>query len=83
MFKHVLVAAAAGALTLLTVALVLGRKKPDTTQKGLDGQEENDRRRAAATPAYDEALVSWIPIAVPLSAVVLALGVYLIYAAVL
>jgi hypothetical protein len=88
LFTSLLAAATAAALALLTVASVRVREKPDTAERGLDVEEENDRRRAAGklpgtAAAHDEALVGWIPIAVPLSAVVLALGVYLIYAAVL
>jgi len=86
--KSVLTAAAVTALLFLAVASVLAREKPHATQTNRYARKESGDRAAeelpGPTPAgYNEGLIRWMPIVVPLLAVLLALAVYLIDAAVL
>lgn len=75
------VAAVGAAATVFVLASLRARAKPHAARALREPRESSIREEpAGATP---ENLVAWIPIVVPLSAVSLTLGVYLIYAAVL
>jgi hypothetical protein len=81
------VAAASAAAMVFALVSLRARAKPDAARTLRESDERNGRvaaRFGGGMPAgYDEGLITWIPIVVPLSAVVLTVGIYLIYAAVL
>ena len=77
--KRALITALAAALVLIGVAAAIAAREESLAPRA----ERTGEERADEPQRDDQAFVDWIPIMVPLSAVLLAVLVYLIAAAVL
>jgi hypothetical protein len=91
LMKRVLTTAMAAALLLFTVASAsAAREKPDATSTTISPNVREtipdraaERRASEPHDRDDKSFIKWIPIVVPLFAVLIAIMVYLIDAAVL